>query len=70
MEITQNKPYPMFSDITREARERMARKDAGKGVIAIAILINSSVQRMIYIFFNSIYKAPAPAQLLLIKKKL
>lgn len=68
-ELMKEKSYPMFSDFrkvksgTRQARERMAAKDAGKGVKAVAVLINSKVHRTIYNFFHSIYKAPAPAKL-------
>jgi len=74
-ELCEGKTYPLFSDIrtlkssTREARERMAAKDAGIGVSAVAILINSKAQRIIYNFFNSIYKAPAPTRLFTNKEK-
>ncbi len=69
IELTQGTSYPMLSDFrkvksgTRQARERMSAKDAGIGISAVAILIESGVQRVIYNFFHSIYKAPAPARL-------
>ena len=75
LEITKDIAYPMFSDFRaaksgpREARQRMAEKDAGIGVKAVAILINSNVQRVIYNFFNNIYRAPAPARLFTSKEK-
>jgi len=75
LELTGEKSYPMFSDFrkvkssTREARERMAAKDAGIGVSAVAILVNSKIQRVIYNFFNSIYKSPAPARLFTDREK-
>lgn len=75
LEITQNEIYPMFSDFrvvksgSREARQRMAGKDAGIGVNAVAIYVNSQVHKVIYNFFNSIYKAPAPARLFTDKNK-
>lgn len=75
IELTGGKPYPIFSDFrlvkngSREARERMAAKDAGIGVTAVAVLINSKVHKTIYNFFHSIYKAPAPAKLFTDKEK-
>jgi hypothetical protein len=67
--LADGKVFPMFSDIrklksiTREGRQSMAKKDAGKGISVVAILQNSKVQRVIYNFFNAIYKAPAPAKM-------
>ncbi|NTW31410.1 MAG: STAS/SEC14 domain-containing protein [Bacteroidetes bacterium] len=75
LELTKDKTYLMFSDIrklkssTCGARKRMAQKDAGKGVIAVAILTNSRIQEIIYNFFIAIYKAPAPAKMFTDKKK-
>jgi len=75
IQITGDKTYPMFSDFRkvksgpREARERMAAKDGGYGVSAVAILINSKIHKIIYNFFHSIYKAPAPAKLFTDKDK-
>jgi hypothetical protein len=69
IEITEGKEYPMFSDLrtakfgTREARQRLSDSDAGKGIIAVAVLVNSKVQRILYNFFTSIYKDPAPTRL-------
>jgi hypothetical protein len=63
-EMTEGKEVLLLSDIrkvkkgTREARERLAAADAGKGVIAVAILIKSKLQRVMVNFFHSIYKAP------------
>ena len=68
-EITKGHTYPLFSDFrivksgTREARERFAAPDGGIGVSAVAVLINSKIHKIMYNFFNSIYKAPAPAKL-------
>jgi hypothetical protein len=58
-----------IKSLTREARERLASKDGGVGVKAVAMLINSKVQRIIFNFFHSIYKAPAKAKLFTDKKK-
>ena len=74
-ELTKETPYPMFADIrkvktsTREARQRMSQKDAAFGTKAVAILINSKVQEVLYNFFNVIYKAPAPAKMFTNKEK-
>ncbi|MDD3875944.1 MAG: STAS/SEC14 domain-containing protein [Bacteroidales bacterium] len=74
-EYLKDKKYPMFSDIrkvksiTREARERLAAEDAGTGVNAVAILVSTKAQRIIYSFFNSIYGAPAPAKIFSNKEK-
>ena len=68
-EITGNKPCVMITDITsmktstREARQRMAEKDAAQGIIAVGIVLKSKVQAVIYKFFNAIYKQPAPAKI-------
>ncbi len=75
LELTKGRTYPLFSDFravrrgSREARERMAAKDGGIGVSAVAVLVNSKVHRVIYNFFHSIYKAPAPAKLFTDKEK-
>jgi hypothetical protein len=74
-ELTKDKSYPMYADIrkvksfTRDARQRMAQKDAGAGTKAVAIMTNSRVQEVIYNFFNTIYKAPAPAKMFSNKEK-
>jgi hypothetical protein len=75
LKLIGNQTLPIFSDFrkvksgTREARERMARSDAGIGVNAVAILIESEIHRIIFKFFNSIYKAPAPSKLFTNKGK-
>ncbi|GAB4461962.1 MAG: hypothetical protein Fur0028_14430 [Bacteroidales bacterium] len=68
-EMTGNKKIVMLSDmrklkyVSREGRQRMAAKDAGEGVLAVAIVINSKVQATLYNFFSFIYKEPSPAKL-------
>ena len=75
LEFSKGNEYLMFGDlrktkkITREARERFSGKDAGKGIKAVAILINSKTQAVIYNFFSKIYKPPAPAKIFYDKKK-
>ncbi|MEI6123373.1 MAG: STAS/SEC14 domain-containing protein [Bacteroidota bacterium] len=75
LELTKDKSFPMLGDIrkiknfTREARQRLAQKDAGYGTKAAAILINSRLQEAMYNFFNAIYKAPAPAKMFTDKEK-
>lgn len=75
LELANGRTFPVFSDLrvvknsSREARERMASMDGGRGVSAVAVLVNSKVQRVIYNFFHSIYKAPAPAKLFTDKEK-
>jgi hypothetical protein len=74
-EMTKGGQYLMFSDArkmktaSREARERMSEKDAGADIIAVAILVESSFQRIMFNFFHSIYKAPKPTKLFTNKEK-
>jgi hypothetical protein len=69
LEITGDKKIVMISDVrflkfsTREARQRLADKDAAHGVIAVGVVLNSKVQIAIYNFFQAIYKQPTPAKL-------
>jgi hypothetical protein len=75
LKLIGNQTLPIFSDFrkvkkgTREARERMAGSDAGIGVSAVAVYIDSAVHKIIFSFFNSIYKAPAPTKLFTNKEK-
>jgi len=68
-EMSGNKKVVMLSDIrklkyvSRDGRQRMAAKDAGEGVIAVAIVMNSKIQATLYNFFSFIYKSPSPAKL-------
>ena len=67
--ITKDNWYPIFADVrkiknfSREARQRLAQKDAAYGSAAVAIVTNSKVQEVLYNFFNVIYKAPAPTKM-------
>jgi hypothetical protein len=69
IKIQQGKNYPMFVDFTnvksgtREARQRLSDKDNGIGITAVAVLVKLKLQRILYNFFHSIYKAPAPTKL-------
>lgn len=73
-EIANNNKYPILSDFravksgSRKARERLSQPDGGEGVPAVAIIINSAIHTVLFNFFNSIYKAPAPARLFTNKK--
>ena len=75
IEITGSNPCVMISDIrslkasTREARQRMAGKDASNGMVAVAVVVNSKVQSVIYNFFKEVYKLPAPARVFTNKAK-
>lgn len=68
-EMSGNKKTVMLSDIrrlkymTREGRQRMAAQDAGEGLIAVAVVLNSKIQTTLYNFFSFIYKAPSPTKL-------
>jgi hypothetical protein len=74
-ELTKGEKVLILSDFqkvkqgTREARERLAAPDAGEGVIAVAVLIKSKVQKVMYNFFQSIYKAPNPSKLFTDRQK-
>jgi hypothetical protein len=75
LELTKDKSYPILADIrniknfSREARQRLAQKDAAFGTKAVALLSNSKVQEVLYNFFNTIYKAPAPTKTFTNKEK-
>ncbi|MEI7595265.1 MAG: hypothetical protein WCK02_05910 [Bacteroidota bacterium] len=66
--LTQNIAYPLLSDIrltkkiTREARERLADKEAEIGVSACAIILNSKFQIIISQFFLSISQSKIPTK--------
>lgn len=68
-ELSEGKSYPVLSDFrtvksgSREARQRLSEKDAGEGIIAVAVIIKSNVQKVLYNFFNKIYKDPSPTKL-------
>jgi len=74
-DMFKNNSYPLLSDIriiktgSREARERLAAKDAGDGVKAVAGLISNEVHRIIFNFFNTIYKAPVECKLFTNREK-
>lgn len=74
-EIADNNKYPILSDFrkvksgSRKAKERLAASDGGEGVIAVAILVSSLIHKVMFNFFNSIYKAPAPTMLFTDKDK-
>jgi hypothetical protein len=75
LKITKTNTYPMFSDFRkvkkgpRDARARLAEKDAGIGVSAVACLIENDVHRVMWNFFHSIYRPPAPTKLFTDKDK-
>ena len=75
LKMFSDKDYLMLSDIrktkhfTREARARLSQEDGGKYVKAVGILVNSKIQEVIYNFFATINKAPAPARLFTNEKK-
>ena len=64
LEITGDKPCVMISDIskvkssTREARENMGNEKAKFGINAVALVINSKVQEVMYKFFLALYSQP------------
>ncbi|OFY83479.1 MAG: hypothetical protein A3F72_06010 [Bacteroidetes bacterium RIFCSPLOWO2_12_FULL_35_15] len=69
LEIQKGKIYPLLSNIkslkntTKEARDFMASEKGCEGVIAAAVLINSSVGSMIGNFFIFINKPLVPTKL-------
>lgn len=75
IEISGGHDGPMFSDFrkvksgSREARERLAGKDAGTNVTAVAVLVSTEVHKVLFSFFNSIYKAPAPTKIFTSEEK-
>lgn len=75
IELLEGRSYPIFTDLrilkagSRQARERLAGKDAGVGVSAVAVLVSTRVQKTMYNFFNAIYKAPVQARVFTSKDK-
>lgn len=75
IEMVEGNSYPIFTDLrklkggSRQARERLAGKDAGVGVSAVAVLVSTRVQKTMYNFFNAIYKAPVQAKVFTDKEK-
>ncbi len=75
IEIIGDQSFPIFTDLrllkggSRQARERLAGKDAGIGVSAVAVLVSTRVQKTMYNFFNAIYKAPVQARVFTDKEK-
>ncbi len=69
LEMCEGKSFPIVSDMrsiktsTRESRQRMSESDAAIGVKAVAVIINSKVQKVMYNFFSAINKRPAPAKI-------
>jgi len=74
-ELANNRSFPILSDFrkvksgSRKARERLSEKDGGEKVSAVAVLVSSNVHKVLFNFFNSIYKAPAPTKLFTDKEK-
>lgn len=68
LELFHGKSFPVVSDMrnvktsTRESRQRMSEPDAAIGVKAVAVIINSRVQKVMFNFFSAINKRPAPAR--------
>jgi len=68
IELINGQSFPMVSDMrslktsTREARQRMSEPDAGIGVKAVAIIMNSKVHQIMINFFTKINKRPAPTK--------
>ncbi len=68
LEMFQGKSFPIVADMrnvktsTRESRQRMSEPDAAIGVKAVAVIINSKVQKVMFNFFSAINKRPAPAR--------
>lgn len=75
LNLTKDKCYPLLSDITRlkdiskEARLRLAEKDAQGGTSACAILIKSKTQKIIYNFFILFTKSPIPTKMFTNREK-
>lgn len=75
LELFGSMNLPMLSDIrrlksgTREAKLRITEKDAGIGVSAVGVLINSHVQKVIMNFVGQVYKAPTPYKIFTNREK-
>jgi hypothetical protein len=69
IEMLKGRSFPVVSDMravktsTRESRQRMSEPDAAIGVTAVAVVLNSKVQRVMFNFFSAINKRPAPAKI-------
>ena len=68
IEMLRGRSFPVVSDMrnvktsTRESRQRMSEPDAAIGVKAVAVIINSRIQKVMFNFFSAINKRPAPAK--------
>ena len=69
IEMTEGKPYPIITDMrkiksaSREARIRISEPDAGVGCPAVAVIVNSKLQKVMYNLYNAIFRAPSPCRL-------
>jgi hypothetical protein len=69
LEMFRGQSYPVVSDMrsiktsTRESRQRMSEPDAAIGVKAVAVVLHSKIQKVMFNFFSAINKRPAPAKI-------
>jgi len=66
IELTENKTHYMLSDVSllkggmKDARDRMAEKDAFKNLHGVAIVTNKAIQKTLINLFTIFYKSTIP----------
>ncbi|MDD3876587.1 MAG: hypothetical protein PHT69_08190 [Bacteroidales bacterium] len=75
LDLVENNSYPVFADFTRtsfinrEARDRLMGNESLKGVSAVAVLIETKVQYIIYKYIMMFYKPPVTINVFWKKQK-
>ncbi len=69
LEMVGDNTLPVLSDIravknfTREARQRLSQPDGAINCGKVAVVLNSSIQKVFFNFFNAVFSAPVPTKL-------
>ena len=75
LEMVKGRSFPILTDLSAvkmaspEARKRMADKDGEIGVTAVAIVIRSKIQRILWDIFRCTYKKQMPVKAFTNKEK-
>lgn len=75
LEITKDKKVLMLSDISKiksfslRARQRLFQKDTATGCIAVAAIVKTKTQEVLFNFTTSIYKPQVPTKMFRDKEK-
>jgi hypothetical protein len=75
LEITKDKKVLMLSDISKiksfslRARQRLFQKDTATGCVAVAAIVKTKTQEVLFNFTTSIYKPQVPTKMFRDKEK-